>query len=146
MPPPIPTSRQDQPSELAPIEAEGFTLTLEVVDNTWQDGQNLNILIRNESAQDIFPTDLPFLFQAWNFKGQPVGAENGTSIKRLNCDCSENIGGRSSNTVAPLQEIGVKTRLSSGRLGNGENSGAWHLMVMGDQLAGGYQVYRFPIE
>ena len=115
-------------------------MTLEVVDNAWKDGQNLNILVRNESAQDLSPTELPFLFQAWNLNGQPVGVERGESIRSM-----ENIG-RYTKTVAPLQEIEVKTRLSSGRLGHRENVGAWHVLVMGDQLPGGYTVIRFPVK
>ena len=137
--PPMPTSRQDQPSEITPIEGEDFTLTLEVVGNCCQDGHNLNILVRNESAQDISLTDLPFLFQAWNLKGQPVGAERGESIRSMG-----NIG-QDTKPVAPLQEVSVETRLSSGRLRFSESSGAWLLLVMGDQLAGGYQVYRFTV-
>ena len=141
----MPTSRTDQPSKIAPIERERFKLTLEVVDDSRWDTQNLEIHLRNESTQDLSPKELPFLFQAWDLEGNPIGED---VLSGLVYDMKQI--GHLPETLAPLTETVVEADFQSdfhiGRISSRESTGSWHLLVMGDQLPSGYSIYRLPVK
>ena len=78
--PPMPTSREDQPSEIKSVEKrESFTLTFGEIEYELINEDifgsplynvNLVIQLRNEGTQDLSIKDIDLIFQAWEPQGQ----------------------------------------------------------------------------